>query len=173
MVFPSADGSIVRSVQEPARGPLVLRNKDARTPFARPATPPNDSLETRGTSASVQPNACGTEHPACRRAAHTQSDRVIFEVYERACANFAQAPRSDTFNASLPSLTARKRSEIRRRQQGLVRPLAERWMAGEADSKAHLARLAGVSRARITQVTRPAAGSLGEPSCREPDPQPT
>jgi site-specific DNA recombinase len=102
--------------------------------------------------------------------------QVVLELYEGACAKFAQAPKSasrfappiwlpgpvaqsvlrDTFEVSLPSLNAHRSRERRKRAKvGGVRVAAE-WAdllaAGELASKAALAQRVGVSRARITQA---------------------
>ena len=104
-----------------------------------------------------------------------QDGRMTVEIYERACLRFGQAHISDsrfeatswlpgtvaqsvlrhTWQIQLPSVRTRKRTDARsRRRAPVVEKWAEMLACGEAGSRAELARLAGVSRARVTQALR-------------------
>jgi len=71
----------------------------------------------------------------------------------------AESALRDVWQIQLLSVMTRKRREIRARRAGVEPTLAECWASSESLSKADLARRTGVSRARITQVTRAAVAS--------------
>ena len=71
-----------------------------------------------------------------------------------------QSVLRDVFRARLPSLVTGTRQAIRERARRGKDAVAREWRAmltsGEAKSRAELARRAGVTRARVTQVLGPA-----------------